>query len=290
LYELLTGTPPQPELLWSGAFDPAGDGGPGRRLPPALERICRRALQPDPAQRPATALAFAQELERFAAVRTRTVRLLLATSVLLWTGIAATTLNGALGGVNGSDQPASTGVVGELRHRPGLLAAELTDFLQRAVDQQRTPLLVLADGRTLPLRLPRRGGGSSNDSADLVRSLLNELLELPGVNLLFLGREDFPHPAAGDQRHPSLPSVALPLISAETAVRICPESVCVVDGGAAGGIDPRRTARWCAVRVELTDMTPEFDALVFRTSAGTRAAKSGTGTRFINNVGPAPHP
>ncbi|HEY1376503.1 MAG TPA: serine/threonine-protein kinase [Gemmataceae bacterium] len=163
LYELLTGVHPFGPVPLKLATADACDflltrqrGGPrplrarNRQVDPALDRLIRRCLSADPADRPASAAALAAELRRLQAPGRRARRWAVAhVKVLAMTGALAAC--GAAGYVANQPVPSSPAVVhakaGEQLYQDGQYAAALQEFDASLAADPDQPAVYFARGR-----------------------------------------------------------------------------------------------------------------------------------------------
>ncbi|MFO1091718.1 MAG: serine/threonine-protein kinase [Planctomycetaceae bacterium] len=206
LFHLLTGAPPQPELLWSSWT--TAQWLPEQPVPGPLQRICRRALAPEPAQRFATAAELAEALERFADRRVWPRFATVAGAVL-----ATILVSGALVR-NWLAPPSQASPAIELPSTA--LASAIRQALDHTAGAPRTAWLVFADGRRLPVHLDRRDAGTGPSALDFVDPLSSELscMTAPCMLVVICRRPELT--GTGDAgfdwpelRRPALPAGAL---------------------------------------------------------------------------------
>lgn len=178
LHELLTGGPPQPEMIWEPRREP------GLRIQPSrLERICRRALHPDPRRRYRSAADFAHDLERFAqgARWSRTVisGLVVVAGAVVWASQQLAPVAGAPWRACSSTAQAPS--------RQELIAGAVERLLADADVRSCDVAIILADGRLVPVA--DRPGRVSSSTPEIADSIAAQLNTQTGTTLLLIAAE-----------------------------------------------------------------------------------------------------
>ena len=274
LYELLTGVKPQPEMLWTKQVR-RRSGFDGVRQPPAaLMRLCHRALSPDPLCRPSTAMEFALALERFDASRSWAMRFLVAGVVVLWCVIVGHVLLNQQRLSYPDEELATREITVDSRTSDAPFVRVIEDLLRRAVREERPAILILADGRVAPLNFEGCVGESEGATIDPVTAIQSELLSLPGTNLLVVTADGRPGTAGSGPGATRQSIGRLPSIPPQALIRITPNTLTIFSG-AANMLDQTCAVKWSAVQDDLRRFTVDYEALAFRTSAGSSLSVDG---------------
>ena len=273
LYELLTGAPPQPEWIW-GRGRPGNHDECARRRSPALMRFCERAMSPDPDHRPRTAIEFARALERYDALRSRPLWAVIVAIVICWSVIGGRLFQGRF---PCGFQPASThdrATAQQPAPSQTSPARLLEKCLRSAQDAGSTAILIVEHGSAMPVSISQRKPEAADNAGETVDAALSELLTLPGTNLLVVPvgesvRFDEFHAAAIRRL-----SVRLPSIPPQTAIRLSDRGVLAHTGGPVAA-EPTDPAKWLAVQSTLSELTPGYVAVAYRTAGADHRAENG---------------
>ena len=253
LYDLLAGTPPQPECLWSG-IGQSSERATLRSVPSPLRRICRRSLDPQPRRRFATAFELASALERFVA-RGRLSPAQIAGGVIavmfcvgLWI-VARDRVKGS--------SPLTLEISGD---PPALVES----FLARASDGCSCVYVFLQDGRCVPVGLERHAGSEGVAPPPRIPGLICELLEMNGTFLILI----LPDSSPSDAPSAIVPVPPLPSLPAGAMARMTGGEISIVERDGRS-VSPPFTSlqlhRLRRLQAEIASSTPRFDALLFAT-------------------------
>jgi len=267
LHELLTGSAPQPELVWMTRHDARRQQTTARpaRVPRALLQICLRALNPDPSRRFSTALEFAAALERHVD-RKRPYRAACASGALAVGLLVAGTLRLFEFPHTSMSRPADQTQGFEMQ-----LASTLRRLLNRSSDSHAA--LIFSDGRELPIRVHSPPAHSATPRPDFIDPLAHELTKTAGTWMLLVVACADPDAAIAESIWPA--KFSLPLLPPGTLVRITNHDILGiarsrehVPGSAADRATRDQLRR---LQMSLARTAGEFDAVI-------AAAPSGAGT------------